>query len=171
MDLKPATTEKGFSLLEIILVVLILSVIATLSLPQFSSMLSSLKFKQTVDDIAFLMRYAQSRAAVDGNVVRLEFSPDYKQYWLSKQSEDAKFTDPQFEDLSGRFGGVRNISPDVSLTIKTLYVQFYADGRIDPVDIDICSELRKSQKEDQATQKCLTITTRLKRGSVDIVSP
>lgn len=161
----------GFSLLEIILVALILSVISALSLPQFSSMFASIGLKSRVEELAYLMRYAQSRAAVQGQSVRLEFSQDYQEYWLSQQTDNDD-QEQKFEALTNRYGRLRRLPENIWLkNTDKLYVEFHPDGRIDAVELDICALNTKKQKEIGASDKCFTISTRLKRGSVDILSP
>lgn len=115
------------------------------------------------------MRYAQSRAAVDGKPVRLEFSGDYKEYWLTQINEEKSSSEPVFEKITGRYGRLHSLAKDTALRTEARSVQFYPDGRIDAADIDICQPFRKNEKYAQALEKCSTITTRLKRGSVDII--
>ena len=93
----------GFTLIEVILVVLILSVIAGLTIPRFSSTYNRFILQKSVEDLAYIMRYAQSRAITKNRVIRLEFDSTLSQYWLTQAEPHQIKEDPmdQFERFSG----------------------------------------------------------------------
>lgn len=84
--LGPAAGRGGFTLLELLLVTVVLVAIIAISAPNFSPAFRLMALKQTAHDLAYLMRYAQSRAVTYNTTVRLEFAADYSAYWLTQKA-------------------------------------------------------------------------------------
>lgn len=151
--------KKAFSLIEIILVVLILSVVAGLIIPDFSHTYSQAQLQKAANGLAYLMRYAQNRAIVKNFRIRLEFDSDFSKYWLceeipgSRQKTDVAM----FKKISGRFARITKIDDKIKIEADTQMIYFYPDGTIDKQRIRMCNDNR-----------CLTVSTREQRGNVRI---
>ncbi len=68
---------RGFTLVEILLVVVIMAVIAVLAVPNFSRTYAGIELHKTADDLAYRMRYVQSYAITKNTRARLEFDPSF----------------------------------------------------------------------------------------------
>ena len=150
--------NKGFTLVEVLLVVIIILVIAGLSLPNFAPTFLNFQLRETSSNLAYKMRYAQSRAITQSRTCRLEFSGDYSQYWLTEDtSEDDYASEKHFEKIAGRMGRTAKIPEGVRAESALNIIHFQEDGAIDPVRIYLC---RKEQ--------CFTISTQEQPGYVHI---
>ena len=145
---------RGFTFIEIILVVLVLGILAGLSIPNFSHTYQRLQLRKTAEDLAYLMRYAQSRAITTNFLLRLEFDSQYTSYWLSeKEIEDSPLA--SYQRLSSQFGRVFHIPSKVSVQSDHQTIDFYPDGNIAKQSITVCS-----------FKQCMVVSTKEQRGSV-----
>ncbi len=147
---------RGFSLIELILVVLLLSVIAGLAVPNFKQSFSNLKLNQTAKDLSYVMRYAQSRAVSKGIVIRLEFTSEMDRYHLTQLSSKGSLG--EYERFKGRMGREFEISDLIKIDFMEGNVTFFPDGTIEKKEINVC-------KED----RCLLISTKVQRGYVNVI--
>jgi len=150
--------SRGFTLIEIILVVVIFSVVIVLAVPNLGSTYSSMLMKKQAEDIVYLMRYAQSRAIIKSVFVRLIFDADYTKYRLLQsrsEDEDVDIDDIVFVPFSGRFSRSHKIPNDINVESDSQEINFYPDGKIDKSNIGICRE-----------EKCYTVSTEKQRGHV-----
>ena len=147
--------KKAFTLVEIILVVVLCSIMAAVAIPQLGRTYTTLQFKQTVDDLAYLMRYAQSRAITQNHTLQLQWSPDFSQYSLMQKDEAVK--DAAFVPLDGKMGRSFLIPKGITLTSTKAVISFYPDGNIDEEAMEICQEKR-----------CLTVSTKIQNGYVRV---
>jgi len=151
--------DVAFTLIEIILVVLILAIIAGLTVPNFNPAYKKIQLQQTSDDLAYLMRYAQSRAVTKNHPVCLEFDSDLRKYWLAEEvsRESGEETAESFRRFPGRLGRTFSIPESVEVESEASTIQFYADGRIDKQHLFVCLE-----------SLCYTLSTKEQRGQIRI---
>lgn len=150
----------AFTVIELILVVLILSILSGLTLPHFSRTRENFALKQQTQDLAHVMRYAQSRAVTKGKEMRLAFSPDFSSYQLTEEvegMEGAQEAERSFEAIAGRWGRVFPLPASIKIESEEMDIRFYADGSMDKRRISIC-------RADQ----CSAISTKEQRGHVRI---
>ena len=152
--------KKAFTLIEILLVVVLISVISAIALPNFGPVYRDLQLRRTVDDIVYLMRYTQTRAITKGVVCQINFDPVASTYWLTQQTltDTDKEDEARFDALPGRWGRIFHVMPPVQLDPKLSHVEFSPDGRIEKIKFSVCLK-----------RKCLTISTQEQRGYVDIL--
>ncbi len=143
--------EKGFTLIEMLLVVLVLAIIAGISIPNFKGTYSGMQLKNEVDQLTYLMRYAQSRAVIKNAPMQVVFISNNRQYRLLQKKED------EFEKFSSRMGRLYSVSDKISITAQKDHINFYPDGSIDKERVDVCSD-----------KKCFIISTREQRGYVNV---
>lgn len=161
---------RAFSLVEIVLVVVLVVLIAGLAVPNYRRTFSRLAFTETVQDIAYLMRFAQSRAIVRNTTVRMVFSDDRLDYWIEEYADEPLEEDSatqesvspgrsvDFHPISGRLGRKHRIPHGLTISFEGSEVLFYPDGNIDRTHIEIC------QGDD-----CLTVSTQDQRGYVHVI--
>lgn len=146
---------SGFTIIELLLVVIILLVVVGLAVPTFSPAYARLQLRKTAEDLAFVMRYAQSRCVMNNRRIRLAFDSTLSEYQLMQQTSPLGEDGGAFEPVAGRWGRVFQIPDDVTVHTDDPFVYFFPDGRIEKQDISVCRQGR-----------CLTISTRGQRGHV-----
>ena len=154
MDLK--SSRCGFTLIEIILVLLLFSIIAAITIPNFSQTYKTLTLKKTADDLAYLMRYAQSRAVTKNRQMVLQFDGEFSKYWLAQSTaQEESQGEKQFERIATQMGRTFFLSDGLKIESEAQAVYFYTDGTMDKERIFVCRE-----------QRCFTISTQEQRGEV-----
>ena len=144
-------------MIELLLVVLLVSVIAGMVIPNLSQMLGRTQLKTSVNDLAFIMRYAQSRAVVGGQSIELEVNESEQEYRL-KAVEEVSFNHTQHTPLEGRYGKRFKLPKGVELKVKESTLMFYPNGTMDKGEIYVCSKA-----------ECYTVSTREQRGMVKVL--
>ena len=166
---------QGFTLIEILLVVVIMAVIAVLAVPNFSRTYAGIELRKAADDLAYRMRYAQSYAITRNTLTRLEFDPFFTQYWLTRQSGD-ETAQGAFERIPGRMGEITGIPRDAQVSFAeggpALY--FYPDGTMDKRRISFCRALpvplRGTYSAGRQGDECFFVSTQKQRGQVLILN-
>lgn len=115
--------HKGFTLVELVIVILLLGVMAAFVLPKFFS-LDDYRTRTTYDEVAGAVRYAQKLAVASGCEVQVQISGN--SYFLQQHSTDC--TTGSFTTISNHPVTSNNFS-DVSLTSSPASFIFDAMGR------------------------------------------
>ena len=145
--------KSAFTLIEILLVMAVMAVIAGLTVPSFGRSFKALKLKKTAEDVAFLMRYAQSRAVSKSQTLSLAFNSERSQYWISQGATD----DMSSGRISSHLGRPRKIPTGVDVELEQESMSFHPDGSIDKQYVYVCQE-----------DRCYTISSREQRGAVHV---
>lgn len=74
--------SKGFSLIELLVVVVIVGILAAVALPSFIQWRRGLDYKEAARDIASILRDARARAIASNREYRVEFNIGGRQYRL-----------------------------------------------------------------------------------------
>ena len=106
---------RGFTLIELILVVFLIAVIAAAAVPNFSRTYQQMVLRQTADDLALVMRYAQSRAISKGVLHRLQLDLRGGRYWLTVVGKSGNPGNAKEETIPGRMGTVHQAPSSVQL--------------------------------------------------------
>ena len=155
------TTSLGFTMIEILLVVVILGVISVISIPNFSQAHKNMVLKKQAEDISYLMRYAQSRAIVKGKHIQFKFNNEFSSYRLLEEEGDVHYIeDMEFHPFPSRLSRVRKIKNNINVQSDVSSIMFYPDGKIERVNFDVCNK-----------RKCFILTTKVQRGSVRMLGP
>jgi len=104
--------EAGFTLLELILVMVIISTILAMAAPSLRGFFSSRKAHDAAANILSLIRFARSQAITEGHTYRLNFDSVKGVYWLTSDAEGA------FDKLSIEFGREFDLPEDTAITIE-----------------------------------------------------
>ncbi|WP_412479297.1 Tfp pilus assembly protein FimT/FimU [Azonexus sp. IMCC34839] len=120
----------GFTTLELIVVILIVSVLAAVSLPKLMS--TGLDERGFRDRVLASLRYAQKSAIAAHRVVCVTFSGDGAQFKIAKNFADTNCDDSQ--TLIGPNGVALNVSADgkASFVGTPSAIQFDTAGRTNP---------------------------------------
>jgi prepilin-type N-terminal cleavage/methylation domain-containing protein len=102
----------GFTLLELILVMVIISTVLAMAAPSLRGFFSSRKIHDAGSNILSLIRFARSQAISEGREYRLNLDNDNRCYWLTMNKEGA------FSDLNNEFGRRFLLPDDTSVELK-----------------------------------------------------
>jgi general secretion pathway protein H len=113
---------SGFTLLEILVVLVIMSLMMTLVPPLFSNVLPSLTLKSTANDIIHDLKYIRNIAILRGNKSELEIDPDNRNYYskVLRQGEEQKI--PAMITMNVSHVGLRTVEE------QNPVIAFFSDG-------------------------------------------
>jgi prepilin-type N-terminal cleavage/methylation domain-containing protein len=129
---------KGFTLLELLFVTIVILVLISISTPLFKRTYDNLRHDEFSRNIAKLMKYAHERAIIERVQYRVCFDLNSKTYQI-KVEEDPLNQRGVFCEVNGKFGKLNRIPDDVSLESSTKEVTFYPDGTVDEASLVVSS--------------------------------
>ncbi len=141
--------SRGFTLIEMMLVVVILSIIIAATVPNFSKGYERFQLRQITDDIKHKARWAQAMAMGKQCTYVLVFNADRTVYNIQRIGIDDKHKE-RMEPISGRLGRTHKIPSNIQLAIKEDSVHFFSDGTLDPVRIELSAGDIKTVLSSQA---------------------
>lgn len=135
--------KRGFSLLEIMVVLLLIGIFTAIAVPTFKSVTGS-ELKKTANQLLGLVRDTYSRASLSGKTCRIVFDIDKKEYWVEEsadvvkiqtatQEEDTKkeerdtgqaATRPQFKPVEDELGEKHKLPDDIYF--KSIWVDRFS---------------------------------------------
>ena len=123
--------NKGFTLLELILVMVILSTVLAMAAPSLSGFFGSRQTHDTAAQILALTQLARSQAISEGIVYRLNFDTTERTYWLTAQQAGT------FEELEIELGQVFTLPKDMIMELEDVeeedmktFLQFTPQGTV-----------------------------------------
>ena len=161
------TVRKGFTLIEILLVVVLLGIIAGAAFPSLGKSYTMMRLQVEANDLSYAMRYAQGKAIAEKRKHRLEFNSDFSKYFILEDSgndvefegdEDSSYVDGEYRRFSGRRGRTFKIAEDITVDAAKQSVEFYPDGSIEKIQVNLCYG-----------KKCLVVSTQEHRGRVQVL--
>jgi len=125
----------GFTLIEMILVIVFLGVIAGISAPLFKNTYSEFSLEDYAYQLESTLRYAQQMAIIDRVNYRLKIDPEKYTYWIEKvvQKEEGEI----YQKISSRFGRCVTLPDGLSLSSGNSEIVFYPDGQSTRTEIFI----------------------------------
>lgn len=140
----------GFSLLELLVVLCIITVISAAVIPVFSGAFVNLQREHMLRDIIAMMKYAQERSITDSIEYRVYFDEEHGRFWLMRLGEmDAE--EKRFEKMDEPWNTAQTLPRNTKFQRITApqdrefdahYVAFYPGGACDYVTIRIVDEDR-----------------------------
>ncbi|MCC6682019.1 MAG: GspH/FimT family pseudopilin, partial [Phycisphaeraceae bacterium] len=141
-------SKIGFTLVEILVVIVIISVLSGMIMPQLSGQRGSAEMRSAAIQLYTAARYAHEQAVLRSNTVRLLFDTIDNSYRIQVENPEAEDESEPFEDIttgpikptklpdSLQFGSLliepvqRSVTPEIAIC-------FYSDGSADPAAIEI----------------------------------
>ncbi len=114
----------GFTLIELMCVVIIISVMIAVSLPQINKYFDKLELSSFSRDLQVFMNYLCQRAIVERKIIYLNIDQDKKQYWAYTTEE-------------GNILKICHIPDRIRVALEQKQIMFYPDGAIDKVSIKL----------------------------------
>ena len=133
--------NPGFTLLEVLVVLVLIGVLIGLSLPRFSATTQDLRLVNSARNLAKLLTYAQERAIVERVPYQAVFEAAGARYWLTRLQREGTETAPQ--PIQGRFGRPTRLPPGIEFHFPEQPILFYPDGTSDPFSIELSAEGRR----------------------------
>ena len=127
--------HDGFSLLELLTVILVMSTVVGLSVPRFSRSFKHLQVQVVANDIAKLLTYANRRAIAKGEILKVHFDTESKRYWVTRT--DQSDLEEGASRVLSKLTQVRLMPESLSVKPSVPSVTFYPDGRADAFELVI----------------------------------
>ena len=156
--------DQGFTLVELILVMIVIFTLATVVVPRFSDFFPSLQVRKSTEHLMAWARKARADAALTGCRQRLYLDTSKRKFWIERESRPIK--EPgKFVALTGAWSeellpdGVEIESVDKAETdpgTSTLkYVEFLPDGSSSEATIVLSNDNgdRQTLRIEAATAK------------------
>jgi len=130
-------SPRGFTLLELVLVLLLTSMILALSVPQLSGFLKGRRGADASAQILALANYARTQAVGSGSVYRLNLDEQTQTYWLSVQRG------VEFYELGSEFGRHFTLPQEIKAAWDPAqggtanWIDFHPDGRVAAVALNL----------------------------------
>ena len=124
--------SRGFTLIEVVLVAIALTVLLTATLPRFRQTAQRLRAEQTAFEFTQLLRYAHERAVAEGHVTSLVWDHDAQRAGLEVIQDDGQplWLSERAARSAPLAGGLSvNLSRDSSPVDR---ITFYPDGTSEP---------------------------------------
>ncbi|MBN2704748.1 MAG: prepilin-type N-terminal cleavage/methylation domain-containing protein [Pontiellaceae bacterium] len=117
---KPANRSAGFTLVEVILVVVIMAVIAGISTPFFAGATRGAKLKTAGRSISQAARYARFKAISSQQEMRLVINPDTMELIVGPPGQGQNESDGKVDlDILDRLGYLDDGNEDITTVVKT----------------------------------------------------
>jgi prepilin-type N-terminal cleavage/methylation domain-containing protein len=127
--------DGGFTLLELVLVLLLIGMVLAMAAPSLRGFFASRQTADATMKVLSLTQWARGEAIASGQRCRLNFDPDGRSCWVSRQRAGT------FEISEGR---TVEMSETDRISLKSdlvdpsaTYVQFYPSGRSDTAAMEI----------------------------------
>ena len=144
---------RGFTLLELIIVMSLITMLAAAVIPVFNGTFSAIERDHAIRDFVSILRYAQERAIAEVCEFRVYLDTENNSYWLMKLAS-VKKNEKTFEMLDERVGE-KMFFPE-TLTIKSAkakkdkelrlpFIAYYPNGACDEASVKFeTSDKRRS---------------------------
>jgi len=140
-----ARRQRGFTLIELGVVMLVISVIIMLAVPRFRDQSHTELMSQT-RKLAMTFRYLQHEAILNGRVYQINFDLDQQRYFVSSAEPGEEFGDQRATGVLAADvalpSTVQIADVDVPLVSGKVYqgvafARFYPDGYVDPTVVHL----------------------------------
>jgi prepilin-type N-terminal cleavage/methylation domain-containing protein len=107
---RTAGARAGFTLLELVVVMVMLGIITGLAVPIFSGSLTSIQLKNARSDFLATLYHTQERAVAESREFRLYLDDKKHVYWVMVHTRTT-LDEKEFEEVEEDFGRARPLPP------------------------------------------------------------
>lgn len=122
---------RGFTFIEIILVVIISGVLAGISIPQFRKYFSNMELKSSSSELQAVMNYLRQRSISEGDILCLNIDGGKKEYWIQIKGEEKRLK-------------TSSLPRGITIDTEKKEIFFYPNGSIDKVTIKLANDYNQS---------------------------
>jgi len=98
----PKSNSEGFTIIELMIVVLVLGVIAALALPSFKSILDGRKLKGAADELYAMLQFARSESIKQNQAIYFDIDVANWCFGVDDAGADCDCTNPSSCTISGQ---------------------------------------------------------------------
>jgi len=142
-SLKKRLSSKGFTLIELFIVSVIILVLISISTPLFRKTFADMELKETASRLERFIAFAQQEAIINVTVYRMFFDFENKTYQLFVDTGEEGVG---FEEVRDKFGRIFNLPKGISIEGTAEEILFYPDGHSDKVELTLTNENDKTLK-------------------------
>jgi general secretion pathway protein H len=141
-----ACNERGFTLVELAMVLLVLGIVGAVAMPRVSGMLDRQRMRHTINVVRGTVRYVQARAALTKRVYRLTFDVERQTMSACYVSVDACQPEPSRELRVFTFPPAARlldvIRPDGEKTVEgEAITHFHPTGLAEPSTLHLTNSI------------------------------
>ena len=138
--------KKGVTLIELIVVMVIIAIGATLMVPAIGRWLPNYRLRSTTRDIVSTMRTAQVKAVSTNLEHRVYFNSAEKKYWIERgdrSSNSINWVGTTAVDNAAREGALNTLSSGVTINFNS-FIEFNPDSTCNAATIILTSKGKQS---------------------------
>ncbi len=150
----------GFSLFELILVLLLIALITGLTSPFLFKTLDKIKSQTSARSIATVLRYARSKSISEKIPYTFNANIDTNQYWINNVETEKS---SEVKQLDSRLKIIQFVDSDEEVNIGPFYIVFYPQGNSSGGEI-----LIETTKDKEKTRYTITLDPVTGKPDVEI---
>lgn len=134
---------RGFTFVELIFIIALITIITAVSIPQFKRSFDSLVLQNFISDFTALAGYAQAKAVSSGSEVRVNLDLPQKRFLIEDRLESqGAYGESEVEWEAGK---EKRIPDSVLVDLKESAdkIVFYPDGSSDKAEFEVSGRYNK----------------------------
>ncbi len=169
INIRPISTRRGFTLMEIIVVVIIIAIMFGVALPSLRGMRDNNRLRSTVRENMSLMKYARSEAVFNSRTTQVFLDVEKGEFWLDLRTPDEKTGRYNPKAPKTTMERKRKLEKNVFITEvnamdnnilengKIIAIDFFPDGTASPTLITYQMEKKGDDGEEAATEYTIEV--------------
>jgi len=133
--------NKGFTLIELVLVVFLISVLVALSTPLFKRTFTDLQLRNTVYNVTKTINYAREMAIIERSNYKINFNFKKGEYWITRLHRTGEKS--IYKRTGGRYGRIFSLPEGIYFNARDDEMLFYPDGRAEEIELKIYGKDKK----------------------------
>lgn len=165
-----ARTNRGFTLVEIMIVVIIVAVMFAVALPSLRGVNDNNRLRASVRELTNLMKYARTEAVFSGRTTEVFLDTEHHEFWLDLRRPVERGSEKKKGSMERRRGLEKKVAFDAINAVEQnilkkgiIAVDFYPDGTASPTLISL-----KNDRETRYTVEVIRSTGQIEISKTDL---